>query len=260
VNFTETKAALQKRRKKYVRRYGKRTLRALDRYFARQSLVPTSPVLASPLFPWTAEFETQWQAIRAELETVLQHREALPLFQDIASDQYRISPDDKWRAFVFYGFGYRSEHNARLCPQTARLLDRVPGIENAFFSILAPGKIIPSHHGVTKGLVRCHLGLIVPPEPDRCFMDVGDVRCTWQEGRTLLFDDTYLHAVQNNTEHERVILLFDFLRPLTTRAHLVRRTLFWFFRRSAFVQDALRKETQWEQRFQHDITRKRALG
>ena len=248
------KAALQKRHKKYVRRYGKRTLRALDRYFARHSLVPTTPVLDSPLFPWTAEFETQWQVIRAELETILQHREVLPLFQDIASDQYRIASDDKWRTFVFYGFGYRSEHNARLCPQTAHLLDRVPGIENAFFSILAPGKIIPSHHGVTKGLVRCHLGLIVPPEPERCFMDVGDVRCTWEEGRTLLFDDTYPHAVQNNTEHERVVLLFDFLRPLTTRAHLVRRVLFWFFRRSAFVQDAVRREMQWERRFQRDTT------
>jgi beta-hydroxylase len=250
VNWTEVTAVLQKRRKKYVRRYGKRTLRILDRYFARQSLVPTAPVLDSQLFSWTAEFETQWQAVRAELETILQHREALPLFQDIASDQYRIASDDKWRAFVFYGFGYRSEHNARLCPQTARLLDRVPGIENAFFSILAPGKIIPSHHGVTKGLLRCHLGLIVPSEPDRCFMDVGDVRCTWQEGRTLVFDDTYPHAVQNNTEHERVVLLFDFLRPLTAQGRLVRRVLFWGFRRSAFVQDAVRREMQWEQRFQ----------
>lgn len=80
-------------------------------------------------------------------------------------------------------------------------------------------------------------------------MDVGDVRCTWQEGRTLLFDDTYPHAVQNATEYERVVLLFDFLRPLTRRGCLVRRVLFWGFRRSAFVQDALRKEMQWEQRF-----------
>jgi beta-hydroxylase len=143
VNWTETKAVLRKRRKKYVRRYGKRALRALDRYFARQSLIPTTPVLDSQLFPWAAEFETQWQAVRTELDTLLQHREALPRFQDIASDQYRISPDDKWRAFVFYGFGYRSEQNARLCPQTARLLDCVPGIENAFFPFSPPAKQFP---------------------------------------------------------------------------------------------------------------------
>jgi ornithine lipid ester-linked acyl 2-hydroxylase len=249
MNWAETKVVLQKRRKKYAKRYGKRTLRALDRYFARHSLFPTTPVLDSRLVPWTAEFETHWRAVRAELDTLLQHREALPRFQDIASDQYRISPDEKWRAFVLYGFGYRSAPNCRLCPQTAGLLDHVPGIENAFFSILAPGKVIPSHHGVTKGLVRCHLGLIVPPEPGRCFMDVGGVRCTWQEGRTLLFDDTYPHTVQNDTAHERVVLLFDFLRPLTAQGRLVRRVLFWFFRRSAFVQDAVRREIQWEERF-----------
>lgn len=242
-------AALQKRRKKYVRRYGKRLLRSLDRYFARQSLVPTAPVLDPRLFPWTAELEAEWQAVRRELEQLLKRREELPRFQDIASDQYRISPDEKWRTFIFYGFGYRSEHNARLSPQTARLLDRIPGIENAFFSILAPGKTIPSHHGVTKALVRCHLGLIIPPEPARCFMDVDGVRCTWQEGRTLVFDDSYPHAVQNDTEFERAVLLLDFPRPLTVRGRFVRRLLFWGFRRTAFVQDALRRETQWEQRF-----------
>ena len=254
MNWAETKTTFRTRRRKYVKRYGKRTLRAIDRYFARQSLVPTTPVLDPQLFPWAAEFETNWRAVRTELDALLQHREALPRFQDLSAYQYRISPDDKWKAFVFYGFGYRSAHNCRLCPRTASLLDRIPGIENAFFSILAPGKTIPSHHGITKGLVRCHLGLIVPPEPERCFMDVGEVRCAWQEGRTLLFDDTYPHAVRNDTDQERVVLLFDFPRPLTTQGRFMRRVLFWFFRRSAYVQDALRNEMQWERRFQRANT------
>jgi beta-hydroxylase len=245
----EVKTNVRARRWKYVRRYGKRLLRTLDRYFARQSLVPNEPVLNAALFPWIMEFENNWQAIQAELMAVLQHREELPFFQDISPDQRRISPDDKWRTFFLYGFGYRSEHNCRLCPQTARLLDRVPGIENAFFSILAPGKTIPSHRGITKGLIRCHLGLIVPPKPDRCFMEVGGVGCTWQEGRVLIFDDTYPHAVSNNTDRERVVLLFDFRRPLTGQGRLARRVLFWFFRRSAYVRDALRNEARWEQQY-----------
>jgi ornithine lipid ester-linked acyl 2-hydroxylase len=182
---------LRGRRRKYVKWYGKRLLWRIDHYFARQSLVPTDPVLDAKLFPWIADLEAHWHPIRAELDGILQHRDELPRFQDISPDQKRISPDDKWRAFVLYGFGYRSDHNCRLCPQTARLLDRVPGIENAFFSILAPGKQVPPHRGITKGLIRCHLGLIIPPAPERCFMDVGGVRCTWQEGRMLVFDDTY---------------------------------------------------------------------
>jgi len=246
--WADAKAKFHSHRRKYMRRYGKRILRSIDHYFARQSLVPNDPVLDAALFPWATDLERNWQAIRAELEAILQHREQLPFFQDISPDQYGISPDDKWRIFGFYGFGYRSEYTCRLCPQTARVLDRVPGIENAFFSILAPGKIIPSHRGVTKGLIRCHLGLCVPPQSERCFMDVGDVRCRWQEGRVLIFDDTYPHAVSNDTDQERVVLLFDFRRPLSVRGSLVRRVMFSVLRRTAYVQEALRNEARWEQR------------
>jgi aspartyl/asparaginyl beta-hydroxylase (cupin superfamily) len=250
VNRVDVKAEFRRRRRKYVKRYGKRALRAIDRYFARQSLVPTAPVLDARLFPWAADFEANWQTVQAELDVLLRHRDELPRFQDISPDQYGISPDDKWRVLALYGFGYRSEYNCRLCPQTAHLLGCVPGIENAFFSILAPGKVIPSHKGITKGLLRCHLGLIIPPEPEQCFMEVGGVRCTWREGQVLIFDDTYPHAVRNDTNQERVVLLFDFPRPLTTPGRLARRSLFWFFRRSAYVQDALRNEMQWERNFQ----------
>ena len=112
-------------------------------------------------------------------------RDKLPRFQDISPDQMRISPDDKWRTFVFYGFGYPSERNCGLCPETAQVLRRIPGLESALFSILAPGKHVPSHHGVSKGLIRCHLGLKVPRERERCVMDVGPVTRSWEEGRAL---------------------------------------------------------------------------
>jgi aspartyl/asparaginyl beta-hydroxylase (cupin superfamily) len=235
-------------RRDLVKRNGKRIFKSIDRYFARQSLVPNEPVLDTALFPWTMEFERNWQGVRTEVMAMLQRREKLPFFQDISPDQMRISPDDKWRTFFLYGFGHRSEQNCRLCPQTASLLDKVPGIETAFFSILAPGKVIPSHCGVTKSLIRCHLGIVIPPNPDRCFMDVGDVRCTWEEGRMLLFDDTYPHSVSNATDQERVVLLFDFPRPLTLPGRLARRVMFWVFRRTAYVKDALRNEARWERR------------
>src|SRR5580765_5896765 len=104
-------ASFGARRQKYIKRYGKRLFRAIDRYFARQSLVPNEPVLNAVLFPWITDFESNWQAVRAELMVVLQRREELPFFQDISPDQKRISPDDKWRTFFLYGFGYRSEPN-----------------------------------------------------------------------------------------------------------------------------------------------------
>lgn len=230
-----------------VLRYAKLLVRTADRYFAKQSLVPNDPVLDTTLFPWAAELERNWEAVRAEVMTVLQKRESLPFFQDISPDQMRISPDDKWRTFFFYGFGHRSEWNCQACPQTARLLERIPGIQTAFFSILAPGKIIPEHCGITKGLIRGHLGIIIPSPPAECFMDVGDVRCTWREGQVLLFDDTYAHSARNIGEQERVVLLFDFSRPMKWPGRLLRRAVFWIGRRTAYVKDALRNEARWAQ-------------
>jgi len=241
-------ATLRALRRKTVKFLGKRLFFNLDRYLAHQSLIPTDPVLDTALFPWLAEFERHWQAVRAELLAVLECREELPRFQDISPDQWRISPDDKWRTFFLYGFGHRSDQNCEACPQTASLLDQVPGIQIAFFSILAPGKAIPEHRGITKGLVRGHLGLLVPPHPDRCFMNVGGVRRTWREGQVLLFDDTYPHSVRNDTDQERVVLLFDFPRPMSLPGRLVRRAMFWILRRTAYVQDALRNEALWEER------------
>jgi len=236
------------RRRKYVKRWGRWLTHRVDRFLARQSLVPDGPILNAALFPWVEGLERQWQDVRMELGALLQRREQLPFFQDISPDQKRISPDDKWRTFFLYGFGHRLERNCRLCPLTASLLRQVPGVETAFFSILAPGKIIPPHRGITKGLIRCHLGVVIPPAADQCFMDIGDVRCTWQQGRLLLFDDTYPHAVSNHSDQERVVLLFDIRRPLTLSGRLVRAALLWGFRRTAYVRDAMRNEARWEQR------------
>ena len=96
---------------------------------------------------------------------------------------------------------------------------------------------------------KIRVGLRVPPEPERCFMEVGEVRCRWQEGQVLIFDDTYPHAVSNATDQERVVLLFDFRRPLSVRGRFVRQVMFWVFRRTAFVREALRNEMRWEQRY-----------
>ena len=242
-------ATLKSARRKWVTGLGKHVVFAVDHFLARQSLVSNAPVLDTALFEWVRDFEENWQAVRDELTEVLKRRADLPRFQDISPDQMRISPDDKWRTFFLYGFGHRADRNCQLCPQTAQLLGRVPGIETAFFSILAPGKIVPPHRGITKGLIRCHLGLIVPADPELCFMDVGGIRRTWQEGKVLMFDDTYLHAVSNIGDQERVVLLFDIPRPMRLPGRVVRALMFWLLRRTGYVQDAMRNEARWEQRY-----------
>ena len=101
---------------------------------------------------------------------MLERRDALPNFQDISTDQATITDDDRWKTYFLYGFGFRSDANCARCPETARLVAAVPGMQTAMFSILAPGKHIPDHNGPYKGVIRYHLGLKVParrrPVPD----------------------------------------------------------------------------------------------
>ena len=56
-------------------------------------------------------------------------------------------------------------------------------------------------------ILRCHLGVDVPPE---CYLNVGDKRQHWQTGKVLVFDDTFCHSAINNSDKQRVILLLDF--------------------------------------------------
>lgn len=226
---------------------GRALLRGLDVLLARASSVPNDPVLGIEHFPWASRLQPRWPALRAELDALLLQADALPAFREISPDQARIAPDARWRTFVFRIFGERSELNARRCPQTAALLDEVPGLQNAFFSILAPGTRVPVHRGVTKGLLRGHLALRVPEPRERCALRVGGRRCTWREGEWLFFDDTYPHSVTHEGDGARAVLFLDFERPMGAAGRRLGRTLLAGVRRSAYHRDALANQRAWEQ-------------
>jgi aspartyl/asparaginyl beta-hydroxylase (cupin superfamily) len=240
---------LRQRRRRVVKRHGKRLIRSLAGYLGRHSGIPDTPVIDPAHFPWARELRSDWKAVRAELDAFLAHRERLPRCQDISPDQSRIAPDDGWHTIVLYGFGHRCRAICERCPETSRLLGRVPHLRTALFSILAPGRRIPLHRGITKGVIRCHLGLVVPRRAGRCGMIVGGQRVEWAQGDVVFFDDTYPHAVWNDTDEERVVLLLDFERPLDRRGRLVARLLLAGLRRTGYFRDAYRNQRAWEARY-----------
>jgi aspartyl/asparaginyl beta-hydroxylase (cupin superfamily) len=124
------------------------------------------------------------------------------------------------------------------------VIEQIPGLNSAFFSILAPGTHIPDHRGVTKGLITCHLGLIVPRDGD-VRMRVDDRVVRWAEGETLVFDDTYRHEVWNDTAGTRVVLLIQFERPLRNPGKWFADLFLGAVKRSAFVQEARANVAKW---------------
>jgi len=241
-------------RRKAVGRLGERIFRGTDELFERASTIETDAVPDPDTFAWTTRLERDWRSIRREADDLLLHRPLLPTFQEISRDQKRISPDDRWRVLFLYGFGMRSELGCALCPETAAVLDRIPELETAFFSVLAPGKHVPRHRGVSRAFVRCHLGLRVPSAAERCRMEVDGEELHWREGEALLFDDTRPHEVWNDTDEERVVLLLDVRRPMRADARALLSAMRALLLRSRYVQEAVANQRRWER------TRGRALA
>ncbi len=227
----------------FLIRYGKHLRGFFDRIVARSSLVPNDPVLDVRDFAWTQYLRDNWQAIRAEaIATALGNNS--PSLSSISPDHRAIAPVNKWRSFFLWGYGYSVEENLERCPVTTATVAKIPDLNSAFFSILAPGTHIPAHRGVTKGLITCHLGLIVPRDGD-VRMRVDDRIVRWAEGETLVFDDTYDHEVWNDTANTRVVLLIQVRRPLRNPGKWVADTFLNVIRRSAFVQEARDNVMAW---------------
>lgn len=215
----------------------------------RASSVGATPFFEPELFPWLPVFRGRWREILAEAENVLTERERLPAFQDISREVGYITHDRRWKTFMLAGYGLRSQRNLARCPATASTLALVPGLKTAFFSILEPGKRLPPHRGPYNGVLRLHLGLIVPEPAERCWIRVQDQHRTWSPGEVLVFDDALEHEVHNDTDGIRVVLFIDFVRPCRWPVSWLNRLVLLAAQWSPLVRSASANQRRWEQGF-----------
>jgi beta-hydroxylase len=221
----------------------------LNRVLVPYSKVGNAPLSRPELFPWIAHLIEQVPAIRAEADAILRHQKAIPPFRDFAPGHERIVGEDDWRSFFFWGYGYPVPENLARCPDTARAVAIVPGLVSAIYSIVPAGAHIKRHKGVNKSIMTLHLGLRVPKDAARCWIEAGDMRDYWREGEAFVLDDTYPHEVWNKTDETRVILLVQFRRPMRQPGRMLGSVIVWTMRHSAFVQRARRNLDYWEQAF-----------
>ena len=172
-------------------------------------------------FSWAATLETQTDAIRAELLTILADDRAFAPYIEgdthgPARNYQGLLDNPAWSAFYLWRDGAAVDENVARCPVTAAALGTIPRPNiagrspTAMFSLLAPHTHIPAHHGMLNGRLIAHLPLIVP---GGCAMRVGDETRAWTTGHLAIFDDSINHEAWNNSDATRVILLFDVPRP-----------------------------------------------
>jgi ornithine lipid ester-linked acyl 2-hydroxylase len=232
---------------------GERVLVPVERFIGRRSLVGDATFFPLERFPWVKHVEQNWTVIREELERVLDDHAELANFQEISKDQIEITDDDRWKTFFLYGYGFKAKLGVEMCPRTAALMEQIPGMKTAMFSILSPRKHILDHRGPYKGVLRYHLGLVVPTDAEACRIRVGEDIRHWQEGASMIFDDTFNHEVWNDTDETRVVLFVDVLRPLPFPESLINRLIVGAIGYSPFVLDAKRNQEAWEKRYRERI-------
>lgn len=174
------------------------------------------------LFPWLEKIEAATDDIAAELEAVMnaERAELVPYVQYAAHqplDQWRsLNHNPDWTAIHLLRSGRRIDANARHCPHTLALLEKIeqpviPGASpNAMFSLLAPGTAIPAHVGYNNARLVCHLPLVVP---EGCWFRVGAETRDWRRGEAFVFDDTIEHEAMNPSDKLRVVFIFDVWHP-----------------------------------------------
>ena len=178
-------------------------------------------------FPWLPIVEQATDDIRRELLGLLAEArgEFSPYLQHATSeplDQWKeLNQSKRWSALFLFKDGKRNDTIAARCPKTVAALDAADVVKipqrgpTSFFSLLEPRTRIPPHTGTTNTRLTVHIPLIVPPQ---CGFRVGTQTRPWEPGTALIFDDTIEHEAWNDSDQERVILIFDIWNPLLTPA------------------------------------------
>jgi len=152
----------------------------------------------------------------------------MPRYHEVnpPSTEISTSTEGNWNVFMLELLGRRPERNRARCPDTCAALQQVPGILQAFFSVLEPGKSVPLHDGPYIGYLRYHLGVRVPKD-DPPLIRVAGREYVWKDGEGVMFDDSWPHEVVNRSREPRVVLVVDLPRPLPLVPRLVNNFMLW---------------------------------
>lgn len=162
-------------------------------------------------FHYLKILEDNWKLIRKELENLIESN--YKSFWLNTFPQYVESEkNENWKVFSFLFFQMKSQKHAALCPITSEIIFNIPEIISCDYSFLPAKTKINPHVGYSKMILRCHLPLIIP-SGQKCGLKVGDEVHYWEEGKLVIFDDSYVHEAWNTSNEDRFVLMFDIPNP-----------------------------------------------
>lgn len=179
------------------------------------SAVPARPFLEVGGFPALAPLAEHWREIREEALRLNDggYIRAAAGYNDVGFNSFFRTG---WKRFYLKWYEAPLPSARALCPRTVALLESIPSVTGAMFAMLPPGGRLVRHRDPYAGSLRYHLGLVTP-NSERCYIEVDGERYHWRDGEAVVFDESYIHFAENQTDQARVILFCDIERPLRSR-------------------------------------------
>ncbi|XP_061522793.1 aspartyl/asparaginyl beta-hydroxylase isoform X3 [Phycodurus eques] len=158
--------------------------------------------------------EKNWKTIRDEALAVMDRNTG-----QFVPEEENLREKGEWGQYTLWQQGKKSATSCQAAPKTCSLLERFPEATGCKrgqikLSAMRPGTHVWPHTGPTNCRLRMHLGLVVPKRGCR-------IRCTdqtreWEEGKVLIFDDSFEHEVWQDADTLRLIFIVDVWHPQLT--------------------------------------------
>ncbi|KAJ8010638.1 hypothetical protein DPEC_G00077160 [Dallia pectoralis] len=159
--------------------------------------------------------ERNWKTIRDEGLSVMDKDTGL-----FRPEDENLTAKGEWTQVTLFQQGKMVAESCRRSPKTCSFLERyteATGCKRGQikFSVMQPGTHVWPHTGPTNCRLRLHLGLVVPKTGCK-------IRCTnetrsWEEGKVLIFDDSFDHEVWQDADSYRLIFIVDVWHPELTQ-------------------------------------------
>ncbi|KAG7222953.1 hypothetical protein INR49_029175 [Caranx melampygus] len=189
----------------------------------QRSLYNVNGLKAQPW--WTAKetgytdlvkmLERNWKTIRDEALAVMDQNTGM-----FIPEEENLREKGEWGQYTLWQQGRKVGNSCQGVPKTCSLLERYPEATGCKrgqikFSVMQPGTHVWPHTGPTNCRLRMHLGLVIPKQGCR-------IRCTnqkrdWEEGKVLIFDDSFEHEVWQEADSYRLIFIVDVWHPELTQ-------------------------------------------
>lgn len=157
--------------------------------------------------------EKNWMLIRDEALSLTNEKNS-----GFLPETEGLQDTGDWKQFELFARGRKIEKNCARAPKTCSIISQFPNAVKCKrgqikFSIMQPSTHVWAHTGPTNCRLRSHLGLVIP---EGTSIRVANETRTWEEGKVILFDDSFEHEVWHNGSKPRIVLIVDFWHPELT--------------------------------------------